>query len=94
MEVFGDNFELICTLYLTCTEEQCINRILSRSQSSGRSDDNIETLKKRFKTFYNESLPVMELLNKVGPIVEVDGTKPAEEVFENISFELNKLLQK
>lgn len=94
MEVFGDNFELICTLYLTCTEDQCINRILSRSQSSGRSDDNIETLKKRFNTFYNESLPVMELLQKVGPIVEVDGTNSAEEVFDKITSELNKLVKK
>jgi adenylate kinase family enzyme len=28
-------------------------RVVERSKTSGRSDDNVETMKKRFKVYYN-----------------------------------------
>eukprot|EP00351_Strombidinopsis_sp_SopsisLIS2011_P004749 CAMPEP_0116887840 /NCGR_PEP_ID=MMETSP0463-20121206/22536_1 /TAXON_ID=181622 /ORGANISM="Strombidinopsis sp, Strain SopsisLIS2011" /LENGTH=37 /DNA_ID= /DNA_START= /DNA_END= /DNA_ORIENTATION= len=34
-------------------------RILERGKTSGRNDDNIETLKKRFNTFQEQSMPVV-----------------------------------
>jgi adenylate kinase family enzyme len=34
-------------------------RLLERGKSSGRSDDNMETIKKRFNTFTNQSVPVL-----------------------------------
>ena len=43
-------------------------RLLKRSETSQRADDNIETIKKRFKTFVEKTLPVIdhyEELNKV-----------------------------
>eukprot|EP00983_Pelagomonas_calceolata_P063100 1147586-Pelagomonas_calceolata.AAC.1 len=33
-------------------------RLLKRGETSGRSDDNAEAIRKRFKTFVEESLPV------------------------------------
>jgi UMP-CMP kinase len=38
-------------LFLDANEETMIARILERSKTSGRNDDNIESLKKRFATF-------------------------------------------
>ena len=35
-------------------------RILKRSETSGRSDDNIEAIKKRFVTYSNETMPVID----------------------------------
>ena len=35
-------------------------RLLTRGQSSGRSDDNIVSIKKRFDTFVQTSMPVVE----------------------------------
>ena len=37
-----------------------IERILERAKTSGRDDDNMESLKKRFGVFNNETLPVVE----------------------------------
>lgn len=90
-EVFQDNYVLVCTLYLTCNEEVCIKRVLERGQSSGRSDDNEEVIKKRFNTFYRESLPVISELKKVAEVLEIDSTLPVEEVFEKISEEFDRL---
>jgi adenylate kinase family enzyme len=39
-------------LVFEADEEVMIQRILERGKTSGRDDDNIETLKKRFRTWY------------------------------------------
>ena len=38
-----------------------IDRIMERSKTSGRNDDNLETLTKRFETFETETLPIVDL---------------------------------
>ncbi|OMO62115.1 Adenylate kinase, partial [Corchorus capsularis] len=45
-------------LFFNCPEEEMERRLLSRNQ--GREDDNIETIRKRFKVFLDSSLPVIE----------------------------------
>lgn len=55
-------------LFFECTEEVMEERLLKRSETSQRADDNIETIKKRFKTFVEKTLPVIDHykeLNKV-----------------------------
>ena len=34
-------------------------RVLKRAESESRSDDNLETLKRRFATFEKETIPVI-----------------------------------
>ena len=47
-------------------------RILSRaSAGSGRVDDNIETLKKRFASNTKDTLPVIEYYDSIGKVVKV-----------------------
>jgi len=38
-------------LFFTTDEETMLKRLLKRAESSGRDDDNIETIKKRFGVF-------------------------------------------
>jgi UMP-CMP kinase len=47
-------------IFLECPEEECIKRIIQRAKTSGRSDDNMETLAKRFVTFNEITLPVIK----------------------------------
>ena len=59
-------------LFFECTEEVMEERLLKRSETSQRADDNIETIKKRFKTFVEKTLPVIdhyEELNKVKRVI-------------------------
>ena len=47
-------------LYYECGEAELEKRLLKRGETSGRSDDNIESIKKRFKTFIETSFPVVK----------------------------------
>ena len=37
-----------------------VSRLLGRAKTSGRVDDNEETIKKRLKTFEDQTLPVLD----------------------------------
>jgi len=41
-------------------------RVLNRAKSEGRSDDNLETLKRRFATFEKETIPMIKLYEGKG----------------------------
>ncbi|KZV31592.1 UMP-CMP kinase 3, partial [Dorcoceras hygrometricum] len=69
-------------LFFDCSEEEMEKRLLNRNQ--GRADDNIETIRKRFKVFLESSLPVIEYYNAKGKVRKIDATKPVEEVFEAV----------
>ncbi|XP_038709203.1 UMP-CMP kinase 3-like isoform X2 [Tripterygium wilfordii] len=69
-------------LFFDCPEEEMEQRILSRNQ--GREDDNVETIRKRFKVFLESSLPVIEYYDAKGKVRKIDAAKPVEEVFEAV----------
>jgi len=61
----GEEFEKeICPcskiLYFEVSDATMTERLLKRGQSSGRVDDNVETIKKRLDTFHKHSEPVMD----------------------------------
>jgi adenylate kinase len=45
------NTAILQVLELQVPEDLCVIRILERGKTSGRADDNVDTIKKRFKTF-------------------------------------------
>jgi UMP-CMP kinase len=55
-------------LLFTCPLAILEQRILTRAQTSGRSDDNIISAHKRFHTFQEQTMPVVELLRQVQQI--------------------------
>ena len=57
-------------------------RLLNRGKTSGRSDDNAESIKKRFRTFEETSMPVVEYFEKEGKVVRIDATEGPEEIYE------------
>ncbi|XP_075491908.1 UMP-CMP kinase 3-like [Primulina tabacum] len=69
-------------LFFDCSEEEMERRLLNRNQ--GRVDDNIETIRKRFKVFLDSSLPVIEYYNAKGKVRKIDAAEPIEEVFESV----------
>ncbi|XP_010551751.1 PREDICTED: UMP-CMP kinase 3-like [Tarenaya hassleriana] len=69
-------------LFFDCSEEEMERRLLNRNQ--GRDDDNIETIRKRFKVFLESSLPVVKYYEAKGKVQKIDAGKPVEEVFEAV----------
>ena len=89
-EVMGNNIKVLCTLFLTCPEEVCIERIQNRG--GGRVDDNIETIKKRFKSLKEETEPTVVKLKNYGPVYEIKADQSIDKVFEDIDDKLKNLL--
>lgn len=71
-EAFGRGGLLPKMLYFECPYAVLEKRILGRARYSGRSDDNIESVKLRFDTFKAETLPTVEYFKRLGRCVEVD----------------------
>ncbi|KAG7830495.1 hypothetical protein KL919_002764 [Ogataea angusta] len=72
------------TLYFECPEEVMLHRVLERGKTSGRADDNLETIKKRFRTFLETSMPVVDYFDKQGRVVKVSCNQPVEEVYNKV----------
>ncbi|KAF4309410.1 bifunctional uridylate/adenylate kinase [Botryosphaeria dothidea] len=70
------------TLFFDCPESVMEERLLNRGKTSGRSDDNIDSIRKRFKTFVETSMPVVDEFESQGRVVKVDATQAPAEVYE------------
>jgi len=68
-------------LCYTCTEEIMLSRLLERGKTSGREDDNVESIKKRFHTHQEATMPVIEHYEKLGKVAKIDGTKTVDDVY-------------
>ncbi|KAH0472618.1 MAG: uncharacterized protein KVP18_001564 [Porospora cf. gigantea A] len=67
--IVDNECEVVFCLYLECMEKVMTDRLLNRGKTSGRSDDNIETINKRFHTFRDSTLPIVEYYSKHGKLV-------------------------
>ena len=93
-EVFGDSYILVTSIILKADEDALIKRLLERGKTSGRSDDNIETIKKRFETNKKESEPIIPELKKMGHSIEIDGMGTPDNVFKELCKELDNVIKK
>ena len=58
-------------LFFTTTEDEMTKRLLERGKTSGREDDNEESIRKRFRVYRDQTMPVIEHYNKRGKVAEV-----------------------
>ena len=84
-EAMGDKVNLQFVLNFECSQEACIKRCLERGATSGRSDDNEESLRKRFVTFVNSTKPIIEHFEKQDLVKTIDGDRPKESVWDDVS---------
>lgn len=80
-KLMSDIIDVPFVLFLSANEDAMIARIEERSKTSGRSDDNMESLKKRFAVFKNESMPVVDYFDKLGKVRRVDALGSIDEVY-------------
>ena len=80
--------EVVChskfTLFFDCPEDVMQERLLNRGKTSGRADDNVESIKKRFRTFVETSMPVVEYFEKHNKVVKIKAVKSPDEIFEEV----------
>ncbi|XP_076090778.1 uncharacterized protein LOC143062851 isoform X4 [Mytilus galloprovincialis] len=71
-------------LYLTVSEETMTSRLLGRAQTSGRVDDNEETIKQRLKTFSENKNAIIEYYSKENKVERITAEKSVDEVFAEV----------
>ena len=80
--------EAVCpskfTLFFDCPEDVMAERLINRGKTSGRTDDNAESIRKRFKTFVETSMPVVEYFEKQGKVVKIKAVKSPDEIYEDV----------
>ncbi len=68
-------------LFYDTDEKVMEGRLLERAKTSGRSDDNLITIRKRFGVFKTQTMPVVEHYAHRGQVRIVDSSAPVDDVF-------------
>jgi adenylate kinase family enzyme len=87
-EVIGREAELPKMLFFECPYPVLEKRIQGRAKYSGRTDDNVDSVKLRFDTFKAETLPTIEYFKSTGKCVEIDTSQDRQAVYALVCNEL------
>merc|ERR1712216_471167 len=81
-DCMGTAADVVGVLVLEVGDEDVLEkRLLRRAESSGRSDDNISSIRKRFSTHIEETMPVVEMCRSKGMTFVVDASPAADQVW-------------
>jgi len=76
-------------LYFEVSDDTMTQRLLKRGETSGRADDNVETIKKRLDTFHKHSEPVMDAY--ASKCAKIPAERPVDAIFADVCQALDKL---
>lgn len=86
--------EINTVLALEVSEEELKKRLLTRGQTSGRSDDiNEEVIHKRFMVYSNETAPVAEHYKKARKFQSIKGEGTVDQIFESLEESIDKKMK-
>jgi UMP-CMP kinase len=93
-------------LVYQCPEAVLEERILERAKASGRSDDNLESVRKRFRTFQEQTQPIIDELDNISnrlqaeqenaavwKVWEISGDQRLPDVTQNTQQVMNQLIR-
>ena len=92
----GKEFEnSICpcqmVLYIEASDETMKNRLLKRGESSGRVDDNEESIKQRLETFHQVTKPVVDYYEKQKKLKKINSEPDPNVVFKEVQKIFDKI---
>lgn len=79
------NKEITILVDLQVDNQELINRLLVRGETSGRCDDNLETIKKRLEVYEIKTAPVNNFYKNRNKYAAINGTGTIDEIFGRIS---------
>jgi UMP-CMP kinase len=93
-KIMNEKVDIPFILHLECSEETMLQRLLKRGETSGRSDDNIESIKKRFKTYESETREIVKYYDELKKNVNISSEVEPAVVFEEVTkvFKQHKLI--
>jgi adenylate kinase len=83
--LMGKNTEVTALVALDVPDEELVGRLLNRGKSSGRADDNDETIiRNRISVYKSETAQVFDYYAKQGKSKLIPGVGTIEEIFERL----------
>jgi adenylate kinase len=86
------DIELQAVVYLRVDRDELRERLRTRGDREGRTDDEEETIARRFRVFETQTEPLLEFYARRGILVDINGMLPVEVVFDDITRALDGLL--
>ncbi len=83
------NQKIDLIFFLNVNKETIINRIKKRKIVENRSDDELNTIRKRFDTYMKTTRPVLDFYSKNTNFHEIDGTLEIDEITRKIDTFIN-----
>lgn len=77
---------------LEVEDDELVSRIIARGKTSGRSDDNEETARKRLETYYSQTLPLKDFYIGENKYVAIQGQGSVEDIFADIKRTIDALI--
>ena len=91
-ELFNEyGLKLSGVLSLEVPENILVERMLERGKTSGRADDNIDSIRHRFVEYESKTKPVLDFYKEKNCLHPINGVGTIEEIFENICREIDKI---
>ena len=85
------NTKVHAVVGLEVDENELIDRLIKRGQESGRSDDNLETIKQRLEVYHTQTSPLKEYYTAEGKYYAIEGSGSISGIFEKIKSSLSKV---
>jgi len=76
-------------IVLTADSDEVVTRLLRRAQEQGRADDTEDVIRRRLEVYAEQTAPLIELYERRGVLVEVNGIGSVDQVTSNIFAALN-----
>ncbi|CAL8078492.1 unnamed protein product [Calicophoron daubneyi] len=83
----------MCVISFDVNEKVMTQRLLHRGETSGRADDNPETIKNRLKTFEQSTKPVLDYYEKQHKLIRIDASGSIDDVFKSVDQKLQAYIK-
>ena len=84
----SSKFNFGCLIHFDSDEETVKERIMKRGETSGRIDDNMESLMKRLQAFNDDQVPIIESYAAEGKVKTINADQEEDKVYTDLTKEL------
>ncbi len=86
LEEFGT--EVHAVVGLEVDEDELVRRMIERGKTSGRADDNLDTIRKRLEVYHKQTSPLKDYYTAKNQYRKINGNRTVEEIFDDIKHAL------
>lgn len=91
--VIDDYATIQNVIFFDCSESCMEQRLLSRGTTSGRTDDNIDSIKKRFITYQQSTRPIIDYFDNIHLVHKINADQSKEQVFHDVKQVMDTVTQ-